>query len=262
MNSLALLLIGSLAHSLPAAPDGYRWEPIPELSDDFNGAQLDSSKWAPSHPYWKGREPSRFNEANVSTHHGRLELRSTAAVKALSDVKDLQKDIWVNSACVSSKAPIASYGYYEARMKASQLSMSSSFWFQGKYSEIDVVEQFGKPVNRSWRSRYMMMDSHYFTGNPKTDHNAQARTEMSSGAGEQYHVYGVWWKDKDSLVYFLDGREVARTHPAGEFLEPMYMFFDTEVFTDSGLPSIADLQDDRINTMSVDWVHSWRLVQE
>ena len=60
-------------------------------------------------------------------------------IAELSD-KVPNKDLWVRAACVSSKLPMASYGYYEARVNASILSMTSSFWLQGGYSEIDVVE--------------------------------------------------------------------------------------------------------------------------
>jgi len=260
---LFLLLIGrnGLADRLPSPPAGYRWEMVQELSDEFNGGQLVSSKWTPDHPSWKGREPSRFKEENVSVHRGNLDLRSTTNLKSLSEVGDPSRDIWVQSACVSSKNPIASYGYYEARIKASQLSMTSSFWFQGKYSEIDVVEQIGAPLLAPQRSNYMLMNTHYFTGSPKQDQKTPAKSKMQSGAAEQYHVYGVWWQAKDSVVFYLDGKEVARVSPRGEFLEPMYMFFDTEVFLDAGLPSIDSLADDRKNTMHIDWVRSWKLVR-
>jgi beta-glucanase (GH16 family) len=260
MTIATFFLIGSLAYSWPSPPDGYRWEMVRELSDEFNGSQLDSGKWAPNHPYWQGRQPSRFSEANVSVRDGKLELRSTTMVKNLSETKNPQQDIWVQAACVSSKTPVASYGYYEVRMKASKLTMSSSFWMQGKYSEIDVAEQFGEPINRSWRRRYMLMDTHYFSGNPRSDHHVPARSQMSTAADDKYHIYGVWWKDKNSVVYFLDGKEVTRLTPAGAFLEPMYVFFDTEVFQEAGLPSVDSLNDSRKNTMYVDWVHSWKLV--
>lgn len=260
MTVFTFLLIGSAAHSLPSPPDGYRWEMVKELSDEFNGSQVDPGKWTPNHPYWKGREPSRFSEGSISVRRGNLEIRSTTHVRDLSEIKDPQKDIWVQSGCVASKTPIASYGYYEARMKASKLSMSSSFWLQGQYSEIDVAEQFGEPVLRPERSQYMLMDTHYFSGNPRADLHAPARSKMSSGASEQYHVYGAWWKDKDTIVYFLDGKEVTRLRPAGEFLEPMHLFFDTEVFRDAGLPSVDSLNDNHRNTMYVDWVRSWKLV--
>jgi hypothetical protein len=122
------------------------WQPIPELSDEFGRKRLDESKWLDYHPYWKGREPSRFDPANVSVSGGVLRLRSVPLVDDLAAVADPEQDVWVGAAYVASTKPVASYGYYEARFKASALSMTLSFWFQGKYSEIDVVEQMGAPA--------------------------------------------------------------------------------------------------------------------
>ncbi len=107
----------------------------------------------------------------------------------------------------------------------------------------------------------MLMDTHYSAGNPKPDLHAPAKSRMSSPAAEQYHVYGVWWQDKDSVIFFLDGKEVTRVKPAGEFLEPMYLFFDTEVFREAGIPSVQSLNDKRRNVMYVDWVRSWKLIK-
>ena len=45
------------ASSPPSAPAGYRWQPVRGLSDEFEGARLDASKWQASHPYWTGRPP-------------------------------------------------------------------------------------------------------------------------------------------------------------------------------------------------------------
>jgi len=35
-------------------PKGHRWEPIAELTDEFDGAKLDESKCHPRNPTWKG----------------------------------------------------------------------------------------------------------------------------------------------------------------------------------------------------------------
>jgi beta-glucanase (GH16 family) len=255
---------GPVESALPPAPAGSHWEAIPKLSDEFNGTTLDPEKWQPIQPYWKGREPSHFDPANVDVKDGRLELHSTTKVDSLVGIADPQKDVWVQSACVSSKAPTASYGYYEARVKASKLSMTSSFWFQGKYSEIDVVEEIGDPTNEKSQpeSQLMLMNTHYFQGGWKADKATPARWKMPSGAADDYHVYGVWWKDKDTLWFYHDGQKVAEMKPGGEFLEPMWMFFDTEVFTWYGLPTIESLKDPARNTMSVDWVRSWKLVPD
>ncbi len=249
----------SAQRGLPEPPPGYTWENVPELSDEFNGSELDSMKWMPRHAYWEGREPSRFDPANVAVRRGSLHLKSTARIADLREVKDPMKDVWVSSACVTSKKPICSYGYYEARMKASRLSMTSSFWMQGKYSELDIVEQLGAPLNEPFKSRYMMTTTRYFKGGWDQVRDTAMRWRMPSGAGQKYHVYGIWWRDKDHVSLYHDGEEVGRLTMGGEFLEPMYMFFDTEVFTWEGLPTVRSLKDGGRNTMEVDWVRSWKL---
>ena len=111
--------------SPPPAPAGFVWQAIPELSDEFDGDALDAGKWMPKHAYWNGRAPSVFAPTNVSVRDGMLRLRSTSNVATLEGVKDPEKDVWVQAACVSSRGPLASCGYYAARMKASALSMTS-----------------------------------------------------------------------------------------------------------------------------------------
>jgi beta-glucanase (GH16 family) len=247
--------------TLPSAPVGFTWLANPELSDEFNAQQLDATKWLPYQPYWQGREPSHFEPENVMLGKGMLQLRSTTLVTNMAEVKNPGTDVWVHSACVSSKQPVAFYGYYEARIKASRLSMTSSFWFQGKYSEIDVVEELGASRNHPEESRLMLMNSHYFQGSWKEDKATPERWQMPSGAADGFHVYGVWWKDKDTIWFYHDGKKVAEMKTGGAFLEPMYLFFDTEVFAWEGLPTVESLQQQDNNTMYVDWVHAWRLVE-
>jgi beta-glucanase (GH16 family) len=243
----------------PQAPEGYRWRAVPELTDEFNGVHLDASKWVPFQPYWEGRPPSRFVTNNVALRDGLLELRSTALVADLSQVKDREKDIWVGAACVASAKPIANYGYYAARVKASRLPMTSSFWFQGKYSEIDVVEEIGASLTHPEIGRQMLATTHFFAGGWDADKATSKKWTMPTGAADGFHVYGVWWKDKDTIWFYHDGQKVAEIKPDGEFSEPMYLFFDTEVFKWEGLPTLEQLNDPNRNTMQVDWVRAWNL---
>ncbi|MGA2501082.1 MAG: family 16 glycosylhydrolase [Tepidisphaeraceae bacterium] len=248
--------------SLPELPAGIRWEKVEALSDEFEGKALDLQKWMPKQPYWKGRAPSEFAPANVSVRDGMLELRSTATVQRMSDVKNPEKDIWVKAACVASSKPIASYGYYETRMRASKLSMTSSFWFQGKYSEIDVVEQVGASLKNPGHGRLMLMNTHFFADGWKKDLATPKQWKMPSGSADDFHVYGVWWKDRETTWFYHDGEKVAELKTGGEFAEPMYMFFDTEVFLWEGLPTLESLGNPEKNAMRVDWVRAWRSVKE
>jgi beta-glucanase (GH16 family) len=246
----------------PPAPESFTWQTIPELTDEFDGATLDEKKWMPKHAYWNGREPSRFDPANVSVKDGMLRLSSTTKVTSLDSIKNPEKDVWVQAACISSNKAIASYGYYAARLKASKLSMTSSFWFQGKRSEIDVVEQFGAPIKNPKNAMLMLMNTHFFTEGFKNDKATPKQQRMSSGAADAFHVYGVWWKDATTVWFYLDGEKVVELKPGGPFEELQYLFFDTEVFTWEGLPTIESLKDPACNTMCVDWTRAWKLVKK
>jgi beta-glucanase (GH16 family) len=254
-------IVPDSASNQPRVPEGLRWEPVTQLSDEFNGTALDTEKWQPLLPYWRGRPPSRFAPENVTVSNGTLELRSAPLVDTLAVVKDPQKDIWISAGCVSSRLPIASYGYYEVRMRASGLPMTSSFWLQGKYSEIDVAEQRGAPTKHVEDAFFMQSTVHFYFGTPQTRKSYSVKTKLSTRPNEKFYVYGVWWKDKRTVWFYLDGRKVGEATPAGDFLEPMYLIFDTEVWADqSGLPSIEMLNDSTRNSMKVDWVRAWRLV--
>ena len=246
----------------PPAPAGFAWQVVPELSDEFNGRALDEAKWQPMCPYWKGREPSAFDPANVSVGDGMLRLRSTTRVATLDGIRDPQKEVWVGAACVASRGPSASFGYYAARLKASRLSMTSSFWFQGKYSEIDVVEQVGASLKNPGRGMLMLMNTHHFADGWKTDKATPKTWPLSVGAADDFHVYGVWWKDENMVWMYHNGRKVAEIVTGGPFKESQYLFFDTEVFTWEGLPTIESLKDPARNTMLVDWVRGWKLVRD
>ena len=141
MKSVKMIIISILlilpAMSAGAPPTGTDWGQVFEFSDEFNGGSLDSSKWRDYHPYWSGRD-STFEPSNVSVSGGYLRL-----VSSLYPGSTEVNANTVTAACVSSKNRNCDYGYYETRMMSSNLSMTSSFWFQGRFSEIYVLDSIG-----------------------------------------------------------------------------------------------------------------------
>lgn len=241
----------------PPAPLGVRWVPVAALTDEFDGDTLDDGKWVPYHHYWNGREPSQFNRANVSVTGGNLKLKSTVA-----DVS--QTGNWVSSACVSSRAKSMKRGMYsEARIRCPTLSMTGAYWFQGSYSEIDVIENFGAPTGAGYEDydRRMMTNLHYFAGGWANDvPTPWEKTDLDPPVDEAFWVYGVWWKNSREVVFYLNGEPVHTSRAAGDFDEDMYLFFDMETFHwGIGLPTLESLQDDRKNTQYVDWVRTYEL---
>lgn len=235
----------------PQPPIGHTWAPIPELTDEFNGTSLDATKWLPYQPYWSGRD-STFDTNNVYLTNGTLCLRSTATT--LSDIR---------AACVTSITKQAVMGcYYEASIKTSRLSMTSSFWFQGNYSEIDVVEELGASVSNSWKNGYMFMNTHYFPNGWSSDSTTPCQWLMPTTCDSGFHTYGCWWKDTRNITFYHNDNPVQDITTAGDFNENMYLFFDTEVFSWEGWPTLVSLQDASLNTMYVDWVRSWQMVTQ
>jgi hypothetical protein len=244
-------------HAQPAPPSGRRWVQVAMLSEEFNGNGLDGNKWMPRHPYWNGREPSQFLQSNVSVSGGNLRLKSTVR-------NANQQGNWVNSACVTSNTKAMKKGYYsEARIKCSNLSMTTAFWFQGNYSEIDVIENFGQPTGSNYltHNTHMKTNTHYFPNGWGNDRNTPwDLSTLNPTVNNSYYTYGIWWRDSRTMVFYLNGRAVKTTTTAGNFDENMYLFFDTEVFTwGIGLPTIASLNDNNKNTGLIDWVHTFKL---
>jgi len=254
---LLLIVLNELA-LIADPPKNAKWKLIPELSDEFNGTSLDSAKWADFHSGgWKGRNPSQYLRSNVSVSGGNLLL---AATVANAD----KKGDWLWSSCVSSKEKNCFYGYYEARIKASKIPMTSSFWFQGKYSEIDVCENNGAPAidNKDNNTAYLMRTCcHYFPKGWSTDKATSRLTAMKTKCCDEYHIYGVEW-DTVSIKFYLDNVQVFEVKHDGTFNEKHWMYFDTEAYIWDGLPTtIESVSDPSKNKMLVDWVRSYKKIQ-
>ncbi|ADE53100.1 glycoside hydrolase family 16 [Coraliomargarita akajimensis DSM 45221] len=260
---LASLFVTLSSHALPPAPSGKQWVQNSTLSDEFNGSSLNTSKWQYNHPYWAGRVPSHFKASNVTVSGGLLRLKATSRINDMNQVNDPVKDVWVDSSCVTSKAKSLKLGMYtEARMKMSRLSMTTAFWSQGNYSEIDCIENIGAPSNPQWAhmSKLMEMNSHYFINGWNNDISTPAHHNMGVNHADAFHVYGFHWKDSRTIDMYLDGVKVKTITTGGGFNENHYMFFDTEVFSwGVGLPLISNLQNNNKNTGFIDWVRTYEL---
>jgi len=140
--------------------------------------------------------------------------------------------------------------------------MTSAFWFQGNPAEIDVIENIGTPSKRdhAWIEDTYMMNSHYFAKvDGKRPPSTPKKWKMPAKARDEFMVYGVWWKDPQTLWMYHNGAKILEIKTSAPFDRPQYMFFDTEVFSWHGWPKPENLLDDTKNTMLVDWVRAWTL---
>lgn len=254
---------------VPDAPTGFHWKTVDGLTDEFDGNTLNDEIWDNYHPNWSGRAPSAFKKGNCFVKDGFLNLKS-GVQKDPSTVNDPFSDIWVDAAACATKEKLAKSGYYyEAKIKASNLSMTSSFWFRvGSYSEIDVIEHIGNPSrdNRDDDLPYQYhANTHYYGKYAGTD-NLAAEWKMPTRGRDEFHTYGLWWKNPDTLWFYHNGDHVMTILPRYPLEENLKMIFDTEVFpfasagvANIGLPLVENLNDDSKNTMYVDWVRVYEL---
>jgi len=253
----------------PPPPDGFKWVPNEKFSDEFNGAELDASKWHARSPYWvHGRAPATFRDYSVSVKNGMMQIKNSV----------LEGDERYNIAggAVGSVAMDAFFGYYEVRMKASSISMSSTFWMKNKPNEgdcpydrqeLDIVEAVGMQKT-GWDFRnFMKSNTHYGRINcegERESKSAGGNCEISPAANEAYHVYGCWWVDANTIKFYHNGEYKFTIHPNTElndkpFNRPMYMHLVTETYNWESPPTVEELNNDDINTTFYDWVRSYKL---
>ena len=51
-----------------------QWIKFEPMTDEFDGKELDRSKWVVGMDWWKGRQPALFSEKNVTVSDGKLHL--------------------------------------------------------------------------------------------------------------------------------------------------------------------------------------------
>ena len=263
-----------LACAQAAPPPGIYWEPIPELSDEFNtqhpnprGDGIDDSKWWDDHPQWDGRPPSQFSASNSWVEDGMLKLRGTSLVDDLSEVADPDNDHWIDTAAVVSKTQ-ATYGsYFETSVKVADISLSTAFWFRmNSFSEIDVFENMGDPSlpNANFNRSSMRFTTIKYDEEPDIVVRDVVQMVDPNGnplySAENFITYGVWWKSPEEIRFYYNDQEVGNFNPGGMFNEGLHMIFDMEAFFWRGLPTVADLNDPNKNTAQIDWVRAYRPV--
>lgn len=237
-----------------AKPPGDRaWEPIPSMTDEFDGGALDATKWHACNPTWLGRQPGYFSPDNVTVSDDQLHL--TMRAEDLPDLPDGYHTY--TSAAVKSKTETL-YGYYEAKCRPMRSHGSSAFWFYSDtptwWTEIDIFEIGGGAPGQE---RRMHTNLHVFR-TPRQLHMETTSDhgiyEHAANLADDFHVYGLEWTP-DRLTFYFDDIPI-RTAENVEFHQPLYMNFDSETMPEwFGLPNAADLP----STFSIEYVRAWSL---
>ncbi|MDC0177445.1 family 16 glycosylhydrolase [Polaribacter sp.] len=256
------------------------------MTDEFNGSELDKTKWwilgenGDYRSKWKGRAPGQYAPHNVKVENGELiltsqwepnysfanEIHSGTYYGGSTSAADNSKPI--TQACVMSEA-FFKYGYMEVKAKIADAPVVSAFWTTGYHSEIDMFENFGKrpvgnPENKlaSLERKYRSNVINWDPDAPSNHQNWKVENDMNKRLAEDYHIYGFEW-DKDYVKTYFDG--VLVRHVTRQMLEnnnqwrhdaPQELWFDNEVFSWYGLPSQVDLVNPA--EFKIDYVRIWQ----
>ncbi|WP_010182889.1 T9SS type A sorting domain-containing protein [Aquimarina agarilytica] len=279
LSVLLLIVTATQAIAQPMPPNGMKWEVVNEMTDEFNNG-FDDNKWV--RVLWNyGGTPTRMIAENSGVTDGNLWIKATLGPEPL----------WFQSSRVYSKAEIKYPMYTECSIITAHISAYNTFWLNkgdiNNRDEIDVIENNSRPSCGCQPNFPWQMNSQYFHAE-----NGEANTIRNKGNydnrrlsddnpkkgiawNETYHTVGVWWKDERNITFYLDGEEagsvVVGQHNNGQFFEERIFTRNQQLIWDlwtrdadwlGGLADKSHLSDDSINTMRVDWVHTFKLVED
>ena len=270
LPSLGIILAGAALAVPPPAPEGFKWVLNEDFTDEFEGDALDTKKWYDRHPRWPGRPPAKFMPENVSVKDGMLQLSNGTLEKPITVGR---RYFTLGGAAVVSKKTEAFYGYYECRLKASSISMSSTFWMShsahyypkiGKVSqELDILETVGGAKDNKQFAYYMNSNTHVWHGGDSDQVGNKAK--LPTRSDKEFYVYGCWWEDASKCHFYLNNEHVGTvefdtTLMKEPFRHPMHINMVTETYDWETPPSPEEINNPEINTTYIDWVRSYVLV--
>lgn len=229
-----------------------RWRKYGPMSDEFNGAELDSAKWWDTNPEWKGRQPGLFLPSNVRVDGEMLHL--TMRKEGPPEAARADGYHTYTSAAVQSKGTVL-YGYFEVRARPMKSAGSSAFWFYKNekdwWTEIDVFEIGGRAPGFERKDNVTVHVFH--TPTDSTHHQIGDAWIAPTDLADDFHVYGLEWDEKE-LKFYFDGALIRRG-PNTHWHQPLTLNFDSETMPDwFGLPKDQDLP----STYDIDYIRAWK----
>ncbi|XPF94088.1 beta-agarase [Colwellia sp. RE-S-Sl-9] len=278
-NKLIVIDVNTANAELPTftsfdnnTPENKEWKKVENMSDEFD--TWNENKWTKTR--WNyGNTPVFMRDENSGVSDGNLWIKAT--------LDETNKDQWFETSRVRSLAKMKFPLYTEARIKTANISAYNTFWLNNGDSnnrdEIDIIENNPKPslMGAKYDNYPYEMHSQYFVvKNGVTerggDDNPSDNRKLSDGNtlkgvawNDAYHVYGAWWKDEHTVQFYLNGEAVNFVTSTQEFTLEQHIIFDLWTQDSAwvgGLPEKNELLDDKNNTMKIDWVRTWELVDK
>jgi beta-glucanase (GH16 family) len=192
------------AHPTPAAtlPDPHGWKLV--FSDEFNGHELDTTKWNTCYPWVEdggctnsgNNELEWYQPDEVSVQDGLLRLRAQD--------RSVKEGFPYTSGMVTSHRKFSfQYGYVEARFKVpAGQGMWPALWLLPENEqwppEIDILEVLGNAPSTIYTTL------HYTTNG--TDHYSSGSSWRGYDFSAGFHTIGLLW-EPHLIAWIIDGVE-------------------------------------------------------
>ncbi len=233
-------------HEPSLLPEG-NWKLV--WADEFDGTELDRTKWLFRLDFWGERNPAYTDQGVVLDGNSHIELHRTVEdgryvspqLQTGSNSFDIPKTKAVNPwGEANSFWPLGDlpkptfmhrYGYYECRCKFQKYpeEMWSAFWTQApgigttygdEWSgvESDIMECFfaGKATTGNIMGGYA----------DKLREEARVRYDLPE-TEDGWHRFGMDWSP-DGYVFYCDGQKVSETHETVSRV-PQFILLTTEI---------------------------------
>ncbi|WP_109831081.1 T9SS type A sorting domain-containing protein [Reichenbachiella versicolor] len=249
----------------PNPPSGKKWQKVENLSDEFD--TWDGTKW--TKPLWNYGEPVQMVSGNSGVSGGNLWIKAT---------HDSGSSRWFQTSRVMSKERITFPMYTECSMITAHISAFSTYWLNNgdidDRDEIDICEHNSKPSWPGDADRAYEMYSQYFIVKngvterahmPRVDTRNLPNSNPAKGKkwNETYQTLGCYWKDEHNVSFYINGQEVGSVQSTKVFTRSLNIIWDLwtadEAWT-GGIANPNDLSNNNINTMYVDWIHTYKLI--
>ncbi len=219
-----LLLSLSLLPLLLVGQNAANW--VLTFDDEFNGAELDLSRWTPHDPWGRvrDRQLQAYAPEAVSVGNGQLHIVASRTSAGQVPVKYDGKDREYVSGIVSTFGTFAqTYGRFEIRFRApAGRGLRPGFLLLpvplAPLPEIDVFETTGSaPSNVFFANRWGSEQTERSFGDSFTC------PDLSVG----FHTVSIEW-DRDRIAWLVDGKKTFESID-GIPRQPMYMLIDLAV---------------------------------
>jgi len=207
-------------------PSGYKLV----FNDEFNGRDIDSSKWNSSYrwgPNWTINNEQQyyidrinnpdFGRSPFSFNNGKMTITATKTPDNLKSSANYKS--YLSGALTTYKKFKMRYGYVEMRAKMPRgQGLWPAFWMLNQYDngqrpEIDIMEFLGRDVDTVYNVY------HYYPGGR---HKASPSYEVNGpDYTADFHTFGMQW-EPGKITWYVDGRAV-NTHTSGVSNEEMYI---------------------------------------